>query len=424
MSLPFSSLSLAHADVDYLGWTLDITGSTMILTIKISALAFNIYDGSKRVKAFYEQKIKEGHKASRIYQDRIDRSYSHIPNLFEYWGYVFCFTSFFAGPAFEFSEYQKGIASNHSLTADQADQASSSRSTNKDDHWGSRLKAAFGKLGAALLFLAINGALGPKFSLNAVLDPTRKNEYALMNYPFLARLGIAMLCLFVTRCKYYACWELSEGASNVAGYGFKVVKSKPNPGAPSSSSDSQKTAGETVEWSGVSSIDPIGFETASSITDATKAWNIQTQSWLQRYCHTRVNPAFNLYATYSLSAFWHGFYPGYYVSFLSAAILTMCEKEIKAKITPRVVALNNKGVNAAYDLLCRLVVFFMMNYNIMPFVVSLLALVWRGLVRLDFFSSKGSRLLAAGPLFRRRHLRLGVLPLPRPYRRGSRIGDS
>ena len=43
----------------------------------------------------------------------------------------------------------------------------------------------------------------------------------------------------------------------------------------------------------------------------------------------------SLYATYAMSAFWHGFYPGYYFFFLSMPMLTACERMGRKKLSPR-----------------------------------------------------------------------------------------
>ncbi len=37
----------------------------------------------------------------------------------------------------------------------------------------------------------------------------------------------------------------------------------------------------------------------------------RTQSWLERYIFKRAPRAYNMNLTYFISAFWHGFYPGY-----------------------------------------------------------------------------------------------------------------
>lgn len=43
----------------------------------------------------------------------------------------------------------------------------------------------------------------------------------------------------------------------------------------------------------------------------------------------------NLVLTYFISAFWHGFYPGYYLFFFSVAIFTNVFRLYQKKVTPR-----------------------------------------------------------------------------------------
>ena len=44
--------------VDYMGWSLDFTGPQMILTMKLSMYAFDVYDGTlkKEVRYLYVKK--------------------------------------------------------------------------------------------------------------------------------------------------------------------------------------------------------------------------------------------------------------------------------------------------------------------------------------------------------------------------------
>lgn len=52
------------------------------------------------------------------------------------------------------------------------------------------------------------------------------------------------------------------------------------------------------------------------------AWNKGTNLWLRYVMYERASPKYNTVMTYTLSAFWHGFYPGYYVTFLTGALFT------------------------------------------------------------------------------------------------------
>jgi lysophospholipid acyltransferase len=104
-------MSLSHlyrVYVDYLGWSLDFTGPQMILTIKLSSFAYNVYDGSKHSEEEAAAKDLPARKKA-TFEDRKRFAIAKLPSLLEFYGYGYCFTTFLAGPAFEFSEYQGAI---------------------------------------------------------------------------------------------------------------------------------------------------------------------------------------------------------------------------------------------------------------------------------------------------------------------------
>ena len=84
---------------------------------------------------------------------------------------------------------------------------------------------------------------------------------------------------------------------------------------------------------GTRNIDIWGMETHKSVSEASRAWNQKTQTWLERYTYNRTGGS--LLATYFVSAFWHGFYPGYYIFFIGFAIGTMAQRKLKAFL-PRI----------------------------------------------------------------------------------------
>ena len=68
-----------------------------------------------------------------------------------------------------------------------------------------------------------------------------------------------------------------------------------------------------------------------------------------------------------MSAFWHGFYPGYYIFFLSVPIPTMCDRLAKKKISPLV-----SPTSSFYPIYCAmgtLATTVTINYMILPFVL-------------------------------------------------------
>jgi hypothetical protein len=64
----------------------------------------------------------------------------------------------------------------------------------------------------------------------------------------------------------------------------------------------------------------------------TENWNHSTTVWLKRYIYFRMNRLINrelaLYLTYTVSAFWHGFYPSYLGVFIFYALYTETHKEL------------------------------------------------------------------------------------------------
>lgn len=72
------------------------------------------------------------------------------------------------------------------------------------------------------------------------------------------------------------------------------------------------------------------LETSYRIKDFLAAWNISAHMWLKNYIFMRMLPtgkksatsaAYATLATFIVSAIWHGFYPGFYMFFLAAALL-------------------------------------------------------------------------------------------------------
>lgn len=76
------------------------------------------------------------------------------------------------------------------------------------------------------------------------------------------------------------------------------------------------------------------METANSVNDITKYWNHQIHLWLKNYVQqrvvkpgTRAGMKENL-LVFMTSAFWHGFYPFYYVMFLFSYLFAEITKDV------------------------------------------------------------------------------------------------
>lgn len=83
----------------------------------------------------------------------------------------------------------------------------------------------------------------------------------------------------------------------------------------------------------------IPIETAQSVYDLTNNWNIPTNLWLKRYVYTRVREGRkptdrNVLAVSVVSATWHGFYPGYYMFFLTLSLSVFAGRSTRSSQLP------------------------------------------------------------------------------------------
>lgn len=88
-------LFCAHAYrmyTDYMGWSMDFTGPQMLLTIKMTAMAFNYHDGGRRDVAALDA-FQQEHRLMEL------------PSPLLFFGWVYCYLGFLAGPACELNDY-------------------------------------------------------------------------------------------------------------------------------------------------------------------------------------------------------------------------------------------------------------------------------------------------------------------------------
>ena len=137
-----------------------------------------------------------------------------------------------------------------------------------------------------------------------------------MRFGFLRRVWLLEMLGVTTRMKYYGVWSLTEGACILSGLGYRGVDPKTG----------------KVDWHRLQNVNPFGVELAQNSRAYLENWNMNTNSWLRNYMYLRVTPkgkkpGFRAsLATFVTSAFWHGFYPGYYLTFVLAAFLQTIAK--------------------------------------------------------------------------------------------------
>jgi len=315
-------LSCSHIyrmNVDYMGYTLDFTGTQMLLTLKLCTMALDYYDGVTK-KA---EELKGYAKSMHV---------TKLPSLLEYYAYVYFFAGLLAGPAFNLREYLEFV--NGTLFKD---------TPNK--RMPSPWKALFLNT-VSVLIVAVGVVVNMKYSLYYC----RTDEF--YEHGFLYRFSYVWLAATFSRFPYYFAWKLAEGSCILAGIGY------------------YKTENGKALWTRATNCRAIELETAQNFKSVTDAWNIRTDHWLKHYIYERVSSN-GLALTFLNSALWHGFYPGYYFSFLTASLMVQVARGIRRNIRPWFLKDGEKPgpLKPLYDVICVVVTSVALNYTMGPFVV-------------------------------------------------------
>eukprot|EP00542_Grammatophora_oceanica_P011053 CAMPEP_0194026006 /NCGR_PEP_ID=MMETSP0009_2-20130614/321_1 /TAXON_ID=210454 /ORGANISM="Grammatophora oceanica, Strain CCMP 410" /LENGTH=500 /DNA_ID=CAMNT_0038664459 /DNA_START=73 /DNA_END=1575 /DNA_ORIENTATION=- len=317
--------------INYLGWDLDFTGAQMVITQKLYMMAYNLYDGQVLAQG------KEERASKKCKQFALEK----VPDLLSFLGYTFCFSTVLAGPAYEFSTYQQACDGSLML-----DSNGKPKGTPPSNFWPT-LKPFL----TSLLNMGVFVFVSTNFPLLDTIDPKNNTPVVLteefLANPWIYRYMYTWVGLIGIRQKYYFAWKNAEGSNNIWYAGFEGFDEK----------------GNAKGFENANNMDIIAFETAPDTQTLTRQWNKKTSLWLTRYVYIRTGGS--LIAVYSMSAFWHGFYPGYYMFFLSVPLMTFCDRIAKKRLSPYF----PKGKwSFPYGIASIIATSFVVEYMITPFV--------------------------------------------------------
>ncbi|XP_052176318.1 lysophospholipid acyltransferase 1-like [Diospyros lotus] len=305
---------------------IDATGALMVLVLKVISCAINYNDGLLK-----EEDLSEAQKKNRLLK---------LPSLVEYIGYCLCCGSHLAGPVYEMKDYLDW--------------------TEGKELWARSekglLPSPYGATVRALIQAGV--CMGLYMYLVPLFPLSRFSEPVYHEWGFLKRLGYQYMSGFTARWKYYFIWSISEAAIIVSGLGFSgwTDSSPPKP-----------------RWDRAKNVDILGVELAKTAAQLPLAWNIQVSTWLRYYVYERLiqkgkRPGFfQLLATQTVSAVWHGLYPGYIIFFVQSALMINGSRVIYRwqQAVPPNMALMKKilaFLNFAYTIL-------VLNYSAVGFMV-------------------------------------------------------
>ncbi|KAK5839682.1 lysophospholipid acyltransferase 1-like [Gossypium arboreum] len=303
---------------------IDATGALMVLTLKVISSAINYNDGLLK-----EEDLREAQKKYRLVK---------LPSLIEYFGYCLCCGSHFAGPVFEIKDYLE-------WTEGEGIWAPSDKGLSPSPYG-----ATFRALVQAGISMAVYLYLVPYHPLSRFGEPVYQE------WGFWRKLSFQYMSGFTARWKYYFIWSISEASIIISGLGFSgwTESSPPKP-----------------KWDRAKNVDIPGVELAKSAVVLPLVWNIQVSTWLRHYVYERLitkgkKPGFfQLLATQTVSAVWHGLYPGYMLFFVQSALMIAGSRVIYRWEQASNIGLVKKTlvfINFAYTLL-------ILNYSAVGFLV-------------------------------------------------------
>ncbi|KAM3727763.1 Lysophospholipid acyltransferase [Dirofilaria immitis] len=298
-------------------YSVDITGPMMILVQKLTVLAFSLHDGKvKKIDELNEIQKREALKS--------------IPDILSFLSYMFHFQAVLTGPACFYTDYIAWI--------------DGTAAVGKDGKIEKPWRAVLIKLLQTVVFMLLYVFFGDSFTPDIIID----KKYMSMNW--IQWLFMLYIVMALQRVQYYLAWTLADAIFNLSGFGFRGYNSYGEP-----------------QWDLVSNVKPWKVETALNFKETLEAWNCCTMYWLRRVAYDRVPKGYRTLSTYLLSAVWHGFFLGYYVTFLTGALFTVSARTVRHCLRWRFQG--NEFLRRFYDLLTFIVTKITLSYTTYPFVM-------------------------------------------------------
>jgi len=334
--------------------TFEVTGPQMVLTMKLTTFAWNVYDGRRPA-----EELDRWQTEKRVVQ---------YPSLLAFLGYSFYFPGVLVGPYLEFANYRDLVDGSVFKILEKEDDAKRAAVTVPGRLVPrGRKRVAYFKMFMGLIYLGLFVVLGGQYNYSiAVKD-------GFVDKSLLYRIAIFQICGFFERTKYYAIWTLTEGASILTGLGFTGF-------GPS---------GQT-RWEGAANVKVWSIEFAPNVKVLLDSWNMKTNVWLRECMYKRITPKGkkpgfrSSMITFATSAFWHGVAGGYYLAFFFGGFVQtvgrLCRSNIRPLFLPATYV-EQRGAppppqtstKRLYDLCGIFVSTLILNYMAAPFML----LSWR-----------------------------------------------
>lgn len=303
-----SYLSLYHINRMRVYWlvpVIDSASSQMMITMKLTDFITQRYIYIKK---------------------NISREY---PSFIEWLGFIYFIPSVLAGPILSFDEYKDYI---DSFEHDDLHLHDNNKSISK------QLQVLAVKF-MLFFFLTVFGIFYMPIGYLTTSDFAERS--------FLSKIILFYLITTLVRFKFYATWTITEISYIVSG-----------------ASSFHKFAGRNV--------DILSIEFPKNTYDVLNGWNKRTNDWLKNCVYNPlknagVNGTYCILVTNIVSAVWHGFYPGYYLTFFMGGLCTILGRIWRKNISSRIYMLKMQSVDKVYNTLKTIGMMLIVSFTSLPF---------------------------------------------------------
>ncbi|XP_077979141.1 membrane-bound glycerophospholipid O-acyltransferase 2-like [Glandiceps talaboti] len=323
-----SLVNLTYQFIDGKTRDLTVTGPMMIMVQKVSSLAFSLHDGFMKDDNSWNSRRKK-------------LACGKMPTVLEYFSYMFYFQGLAVGPFCFYKPYIEFIEGKHILYKPAANGCKGEEKGKSFD--SSLTKAVVTKilLGIFMAFLYLT--LEHHFPVHSNIDDT------IVESSLTYRGLYLWLTVIVVQTKYFYVWVWADAICNASGLGFNGYDDRGEP-----------------KWDLVTNVNMFTFMCAMNGKNVLANWNILTTLWLRYVCYDRI-PIYRMVMTFLLSCVWHGFYPGYFWTFLSGPCVLEAGKKVRNTIRPYF--LTSSSLKFVYDVITWLGTHLSLAYFSIPFTL-------------------------------------------------------
>jgi len=292
-----------------------------VLTLRLIAISFNLYDGNRC-------KSKNGKRCD--HEDHL----IEVPSFMEFFAHCLHPCSFLVGPQYEIHIFQKYV-----------------RRT--DQVYSIVWKESIGKFIAGAIYLTI-------FMVgNQKVKPDYLTTDTFLNSSFLFKMTVIAIIAKVQIMKYIFVWLFTEGGLILSGITYDKKNDKKYE---------------------LNNVDIVLYESTDKFNGLIKSFNIQTNNWTAKYIYKRLKflgskPLSHLMSLTFLSI-WHGHKSGYYATFFMEFITVINEKESSSTFRKlqseyplfrRIV--NSVVIEQMIYFILKMNIFYFLAYSYIPFLL-------------------------------------------------------